>query len=44
MRAIRVVALGEETEAWQGYPAILRWRLPGDRTIDVIYDGKHIEL
>lgn len=44
MRAMRVVALGEETEAWQGYPAILRWRLPGDRTIDVIHDGKHIEL
>ena len=44
MRAMRVVARGEETGKWRGYPTTLRWRLPGDRTIDVIHDGKHLEL
>lgn len=44
MRAMRVVARGEETGKWRGYPTTLRWRLPGDRTKDVIHRGKHIQL
>ena len=44
MRAMRVIDRGLSTGKWEGYPRTLRWRLRGDKTVDGIFQGKHIEL